>query len=113
MSISVMKTIFHDEPPQFIKIERSRPGGRLFGGPVVDLFIGAAVAFGVVGAVGIAAYLWLALHGFVDIPVRYTALRRAHFLLMTYLFFAPIVIGFLLQAAPRFLRIPVSPVRRS
>lgn len=77
---------------------------------MAKFFIAGAIAAFIGGAV-LGGYLWLALNGQVQTPESYGILRTLHAYIQTYLFFGLFITGFLLQTAPRLLRVAKPPHR--
>ncbi len=84
-----------------------RPPQRRIFDLLVDKFfvLGALSVF--IGGVVLGAHLWLMLNGQMPIAPNYAALRSLHALVQTYLFFGLFILGFLLQTAPKILKVHV------
>jgi len=80
-------------------------------GPVADRFfaIGALAAF--FGGAGLGVTLWLMLNGYLLVRPSYAAMREMHAVIQFYLFFGLFITGFLIQVAPRMLKLSVRPSR--
>lgn len=109
--------LFHVASSTVVPIGRSDKtsprGGWLLRGPVADKFFLVSALATFFGAMWLGAHLWLMRNGQMPVAVSYVELRRAHIQLQLYLFFGLAIQGFLMQAAPRFLEIPVRPTARA
>lgn len=109
--------LFHDPIPETVPLGRSPVSsswaGGLFRGPVADKFFLAGALATLVGAAWLGAHLWLMLNGEMAVSASFAELRRIHIHFQLYLFFGLAILGFLMQAAPRFLQVPVRPSARA
>ena len=98
-----------DTDSQIIQLGRHSdariPTSSLFDTLIEKFFLVGGLASFIGGAI-IGAHLWLMLNGQMKIAVNYAELRTLHSLMQTYLFFGLFILGFLLQTAPRILKVP-------
>ena len=76
---------------------------RLRAGPVADKFFCIGALAGYLGMAGYGAHLWLAMNGQSGLPAGYGDMRQVHSSLQFFLFFAPFIVGFTIQAGPKLL----------
>lgn len=89
----------------------SKPSARTRHHRLFDLLVDKFFVFGAlsvfIGGVVLGAHLWLMLNGQMPITPNYVLLRSLHALIQTYLFFGLFILGFLLQTAPKILKVHV------
>ncbi len=117
MDKSEKRFLFHVPISAVVPIGRSDNSspreGWLLRGPVADKFFLVSALATFFGAMWLGAHLWLMRNGQMPVAGSFVELRRAHIQLQLYLFFGLAIQGFLMQAGPRFLEIPVRPTARA
>lgn len=72
---------------------------------LIDKFFVVGAVSSLIGGAVLGAHLWMMLNGRMPMASDFVWLRHLHALVQTYLFFGLFILGFLLQTAPKILKV--------
>lgn len=111
MTIGNYSTHIAAVEPELVQLQKLGPSpiaSRRFSPSMVDKFFAAGALASFLGGAGIGAHLWLMQNGKMPVAWNYASLRSIHALVQTYLFLGLFILGFLLQSAPKVLKVKAS-----